>query len=124
MSTGRPGLAFGLPYPEALGVWPAVGLLLAVAWIELVFPSPAVPGNIAWLALAYSLLTWGGMTVFGSESWIKHGEVFAVFFGVFARFAPTEPMIRGQSGVRGLALRPFGAGLLADTPASASMVAF
>jgi hypothetical protein len=122
--TGRTGLALRLPYPEALGVWPAVGLLLAVSWTELVFPSPAVPANIAWLALAYSLLTWGGMTVFGSESWIKHGEVFAVFFGVFARFAPTEPMIRGQSGVRGLALRPFGAGLLADTPASASMVAF
>src|SRR5437588_7586435 len=25
--TGRPGLARNLPYPEALGVWPAVGLL-------------------------------------------------------------------------------------------------
>jgi hypothetical protein len=113
-----------LPYPEALGVWPAVGLLLAVSWTELVFPSPAVPANIAWLALAYSLLTWGGMAVFGSEAWVKHGEVFAIFFGLFARFAPTEPLIRKESGARGLALRPFGAGLLANTPASASMVAF
>jgi hypothetical protein len=124
MLTGRTGFPLRLPYPEALGVWPSVGLLLAVAWTELVFPSPAVPANIAWLALAYSLLTWGGMTVFGSESWIKHGEVFAIFFGVFARFAPTEPLIREQSGARGLALRPFGAGLLANTPPSASMVAF
>jgi hypothetical protein len=122
--TGRTSLALGLPYPEALGMWPAVGLLLAVAWTELVFPSPAVPANIAWLALAYSLLTWGGMAVFGSEIWVKHGEVFAIFFGLFARFAPTEPLIRKQSGARGLALRPFGAGLLANTPASASMVAF
>src|SRR5712671_5808355 len=122
--TGRTGLALGLPYPKALGVWPAVGLLLAVTWIELVFPSPAVPANIAWLALAYSLLTWGGMAVFGSEIWVKHGEVFAIFFGLFARFAPTEPMIRKQSGARGLALRPFGAGLLANVPASPSMVAF
>ena len=65
--TGRPGLAWRLPYPDALGVWPGVGLLLAFAWIELVFPSPALPANIAWLALAYSLLTWGGMAVFGSE---------------------------------------------------------
>jgi hypothetical protein len=122
--TGRTGLALGLPYPEALGVWPAVGLLLVVAWTELVFPSPAVPANIAWLAFAYSLLTWGGMAVFGSETWIKHGEVFAIFFGLFARFAPTEPMIHQRSGARGLALRPFGAGLLANTPASPSMVAF
>ncbi len=124
MLTGRNGLALRLPYPEALGVWPAVGLLLAVAWTELVFPSPAVPANIAWLALAYSLLTWSGMTVFGSETWIKHGEVFAIFFGLFARFAPTESLIHKPSGARGLALRPFGAGLLANTPASASMVAF
>jgi hypothetical protein len=124
MLTGRTGLALGLPYPEACGVWPAVGLLLAVSWTELVFPSPAVPANIAWLALAYSLVTWTGMAVFGSETWIKHGEVFAIFFGLFARFAPTEAVIRGRSGSRGLALRPFGAGLLANTPASPSMVAF
>jgi hypothetical protein len=122
--TGRTGPAFGVPYPEALGVWPAVALLLAVSWTELVFPSPAEPANIAWLALAYSLLTWGGMAVFGSEAWVKHGEVFAIFFGLLARFAPTESLIRKQPGARGLALRPFGAGLLANTPASASMVAF
>src|SRR5215469_11958631 len=42
---GRTSLALRLPYPEALGVWPAVGLLLAVSWTELVFPSPAVPAN-------------------------------------------------------------------------------
>jgi len=59
--TARAGLALRLPYPEAFGVWPAVGLLLAVSWTELVFPSPAVPANIAWLALGYSLLTWAGM---------------------------------------------------------------
>src|SRR3984893_6261642 len=63
------------------------------------------------------------MGVFGGEIWVQHGEVFAIFFGLFARFAPTEPLIRKQSGARGLALRPFGAGLLASTPASASMVA-
>src|SRR5260370_42287156 len=64
------------------------------------------------------------MGVFGSETWIKHGEVFAIFFGLFARFAPTEPRIHKQSGAHGLALRPFGVGLLANVPASPSMVAF
>ncbi len=43
---------------------------------------------------------------------------------MFARFAPTEASVRVASGARGLALRPFGAGLLANEPASASMVAF
>ncbi len=122
--TGRRGLAWHLPYPDCLGVWPAVGLLFAVSWIELVFPSPAVPANIAWLALAYSLLTWGGMALFGSATWTRHGEVFTIFFGLFARFAPTELVTRKESGARGLALRPFGAGLLDNAPASASMVAF
>jgi hypothetical protein len=116
--TGRPGLSWHLPYPASLGVWPGVALLFAVSWTELVFPSPAAPTNIAWLALAYSLLTWGGMAFFGSQTWTRQGEVFAIFFGLFARFAPTE---RSETG---LALRPFGAGLLDDAPASASMVAF
>ena len=62
--------------------------------------------------------------LFGSEIWTARGEVFAVFFGLFARLALTEPSVRKQSGVGGLALRPFAAGLLASTPASASMVAF
>jgi hypothetical protein len=117
--TARPGLARNLRYPGALGVWPAVGLLFAVSWVELVFPSPAVPANIAWLAALYSLATWGGMALFGSATWVSRGEVFAIFFGLFARFAPTE---RSKSG--GVALRPFGAGLLDPAPASASMVAF
>jgi hypothetical protein len=122
--TGRPGLALCLAYPDCLGVWPAVGLLLAFAWIELVFPSPAVPANIAWLALLYSLLTWSGMALFGGATWTRHGEVFTVFFGFFARFAPTEPVTREASGRGGLALRPFGAGLLENAPASASQIAF
>src|SRR6266851_3796680 len=116
--TGRPGLAWHLPYPEALGVWPAVGLLFAVSWVELVFPRAAVPANIAWLALLYSLVTWAGMALFGSAAWITRGEVFAIFFGLFAGFAPTEP---SESS---LALRPFGAGLLDNAPASPSMIAF
>jgi len=116
--TGRGGLARKLPYPEALGMWPAVGLLFAVSWTELVFPSPAVPATIAWLALFYSLATWGGMALFGSAVWIGRGEVFAIFFGLFARFAPTEP---SDSGV---AMRPFGAGLLDNERASPSQIAF
>lgn len=106
------------PYPSALGVWPACVLLLGFAWLELVYPNAAVPAYIAGLAIAYSILTWGGMAVFGRDAWLRHGEVFSVFFGAFARFAPLEA--RGGR----LLLRPFAAGLREACPVSVSMMAF
>ena len=109
-----------LSYPEALGVWPACLLLLVFSWIELVYPSPAVPRHIAWFAAAYSLLTWTGMALFGTEAWLQRGEVFTLVFGTLARFAPTEISRYRQV----CQLRPVGAGLLVDGPASASMTAF
>ncbi len=109
-----------LSYPEALGVWPACLLLLAFSWVELVYPSPAEPRHIAWFASAYTLLTWTGMTLFGSATWLERGEVFTLVFGTFARFAPTE-ISRHK---RICLLRPFATGLLAGGPASASMTAF
>ena len=151
LAPGR-DLSLRLHYPEALGVWPAFFLLLAFSWIELVYPSPALPAHIAWLAIGYSILTWTGMVVFGGETWLRHGEVFTGVFGVFARFAPTEVRVRdpficehcaahcrNRDGEcidcydcfrragrqqRELALRPFAAGLLDTRPVSTSMTAF
>jgi hypothetical protein len=117
----RPELPLRLPYPAVLGVWPAFLLLLALSWIELVYPNPAVPRTIAWLALAYSILTFAGMFLFGRERWLERGEVFNLVFGTFARFAP----IAIRTGVRrGLWLRPYGVGLLEGGPVSTSMMAF
>jgi hypothetical protein len=120
-ATGRRALSAGLRYPEALGVWPAVVLLLALAWVELVYPSPAVPAHLACLAVGYSALTFAGMALFGREAWLRNGEVFSVVFAAYARFAPTQarPGTPPQ-----LILRPFGAGLRHDAPASWSMTAF
>jgi len=145
-------LSLHLAYPEALGVWPAFVLLLAFSWIELVYPGAAIPAHIAWLAVGYSILVWAGMVVFGGETWLRHGEVFTVVFGVLARFAPTEVRVRDPAVCahcpvhcrtpdgacvdcydcfrragphqREWALRPFGAGLLDSRPASISMTAF
>ena len=119
--TGRPELGLRLPYPAALGVWPAFLLLLAFSWIELVYPNPAVPRTIALLALAYSILTFTGMFLFGRDCWLERGEVFTLVFGTFARFAPIE--IR-TSPHRQMWLRPFGAGLIEGGAASTSMMAF
>ena len=88
---GLPGeVARNLPYPERMGVWPGFLLFFCFAWIELVFPHSAEPSNIAWMALVYSVITWGGMFLFGKERWLGHGEAFSLIFGFLARFAPTE----------------------------------
>ena len=115
---GGSELGLRRPYPQALGVWPACILLLAFCWIELVYADAAVPAHIAWLAIAYSALTWTGMLVFGRDTWLQHGEVFSLVFGTFARFAPTEAKDSR------LLLRLPAAGLIEDRPVSTSMMAF
>jgi len=109
-------------YSAVLGVWPAFFLLLAFSWTELVFPGAAVPSSLAWLIIAYSVLTWTAMAVFGVEEWLRHGEVFSVVFGILARFAPTE-LRRADPGKPMLALRPFAVGLLDAQPSSVSQTA-
>jgi hypothetical protein len=104
-------------YDERIGVWPAFALLLAFAWTELVFPSPALPAHVAWLMVGYSAITFAGMLVYGRDAWVRHGEVFAIVLSAFARFAPLE------AGDRKLELRPFAAGLLNARPVSTSMAA-
>lgn len=84
------GLELGVPYPAAWGVWPALAFFFIFAWIELVFWGSAIPFNIAGFAFLYSGITWAGMVVFGRDIWLRNGEVFTVFFGTLARFAPTE----------------------------------
>jgi hypothetical protein len=101
--TGR-ALSLDLSYPQWLGVWPGVLLLVAFAWVELIFPYAALPRAIAWLTIGYALVTWAGMALYGRDTWLSRGEAFALAFGVFARFAP------GRAGER-------------VEPASASMTA-
>ncbi|MEM7222252.1 MAG: hypothetical protein AAF495_04695 [Pseudomonadota bacterium] len=112
------GLTLNKPYPERLGVWPAIILFLTISWIELVYETPGKPSFIASIILVYSAITWGAMVVFGAETWLKRGEVFTVFFTLFARFA----LFAVEDGR--LKIRPFGIGLLDDKPVTRSMMAF
>jgi hypothetical protein len=116
------GLALGLRYPDALGAWPAVVLFVAFTWMELVWELSDSPAYLATAMLAYAALTWLGMLLFGRAQWRRHGEVFALVFGLLARFAPTEVREPG-SGRRGLNLRAYGVGLLSGEPVPASIVA-
>jgi hypothetical protein len=103
----RPGK---LAWPAWAGVWPAALLFFAFVNMELNWEGSERPASLAAAMLAYSCLTWSGMYLFGRRTWLAHGEVFAVVFGLLARFAPNCVQ---QGAWR---LRPFGAGLLLEAP--------
>ena len=139
-------------YPQNWGVWPAFLLFLGFSWIELVYNDSASPLRIAQMTLVYSIVSWGGMFIFGKNQWLRHGEAFSVAFGLLAKFAPTEIRVtsplqckscnnlcsdhdgvcldcvdcfRGAtSEQRELNLRPFAVGLLRNEHVSPSKMMF
>jgi hypothetical protein len=113
-----------LSYPERLGRWPAAVGLVAFVWLEIVYgPSGGIavalsPEDAAVAALAYSAYTLAMMALFGVEEWCERGEVFSVYFGMFASlgaFASRD----GRFGAR----QPLSAaGRWAVLPASVAVV--
>ena len=97
----RDKLELDEPYPEAFGIWPAVGLYLVFVWFEKFFSESYVPRNISVFALGYTLITIYGMAFFGKETWLRRGEAFSVFFGLVGRFAPTEVRVKDPSACQG-----------------------
>lgn len=119
LRSGRP-LSLHLAYPEWLGVWPAVGLFLVFTWMELAWQESDAPASLATAILAYSLLTWVGMFLFGRAEWLDRGEVFSIVFALLSRFAPIE--VRVIDGKPQLSLRPYAVGLIANKPAHPSLI--
>jgi hypothetical protein len=113
-----------LAYPEALGRWPAAVGLIAFVWLEVVYGvsgGVAVgltphPGAVA--ALVYSGYTLAMMALFGVEKWCERGEIFSVYFGMFAQLGSFGAR-DGRLGVR----RPLAAATRwATVPGSAAVV--
>ena len=107
-----------LRYPERLGRWPAVAGLVAFLWLELVYGQTGfgtlgiVPRTVAIATIAYSAVTFAGMSLFGIENWLRRGETFSVYFGMFARISPLEvreggsaSAARSRASPAGLAIR-------------------
>ena len=119
----KPGDSLSLeqPYPENLGVWPAVGLFLWFAWAEIVWPHNDLPRNLAVATLGYSIITWTGMFLYGKEAWLERGEAFSIMFGVMGRFSITETRV-SESGKNEWRLRPPAVGLLNTDGMSNSMM--
>ena len=91
-----------LPWPRALGRWPAVLLLLLFAWFELVFPAPRDPAVLALAVAGYSLFTIAGMVLFGYGTWAREAEIFSCFFRMVSALAPLR--ITGENAERRLTL--------------------
>jgi hypothetical protein len=110
-------------YPERLGRWPAAGLLLAFATLELAYPRSAEPRTLALAIVVYSWVTWAGMLLFGRRTWIENGEAFHVYFGFLALIAPFS--VQERDGRRVVVVRPPLAGLTArqDIPGTVAFVA-
>jgi hypothetical protein len=152
LASGRE-LCRNRPYPAGLGAWPGVVLFLAFAWTELVWEGGEVPFTLSLAIIAYSLITWTGMVIFGRECWLRHGETFTFVFAILARFAPLEirttdtgrcaacsagPCHGSHEGCvncyacfqtaafeyRQWNVRPYAVGLLVDTPTGASTMVF
>jgi hypothetical protein len=110
--------------PDALGIWPACALYFAFAWLELASGQAAHPTVVAALALAYTVVTVGGMLVFGERQWLERCEMFTVLLTIVARFGPIET-VRDESGrLVNAWLRPWGSGLLAPVQAGWDRVVF
>jgi len=110
-----------LAYPDRLGQWPAVVLLLGWSWAELIWDPAKEPRTVAAAALVYCVATILGAALFGAEAWLGNVELFTVFARAFARFAPTELEPRAPDDwlatapeERVVRLRLFGAGVRAD----------
>ncbi|PTL58609.1 fenitrothion hydrolase [Paraconexibacter algicola] len=86
-------------YPQRLGRWPAAAGLLGFTWLELAESGGEHPRTLATATIVYSAITFAGMAVYGVRPWIRHGEAFSVYFGLFARLSPLE-VRDGRLGTR------------------------
>ena len=94
-----------LRYPERLGRWPAVAGIVGFVWFELVYATSGLgavglqPTTVAAATLAYTAYTLLAMALFGVETWLRRGEAFSVYYGMFSQLAPLE-VRDGRLGVR------------------------
>ena len=107
-----------------LGVWPATVLFLSFICLELTSGISNRPWIVAVAALTYTVLTLGGMFVFGRDEWLEGWEAFTVLFGIVGRFAPVEAERDETGRLSAVYLRPWGVGLLKPYPAGWDRVVF
>jgi hypothetical protein len=110
--------------PDWVGVWPAALAYFSFACLELTTGIASRPTIVALAAVSYSVITLGGMVLFGRDAWLGHCEGFTVLFGVVGRFGPVESESDASGKVKTVYVRPWGAGLLQAGQAGWDRVVF
>ncbi len=80
------GPAPGAGTSARLGLWPAAGVLLAYAWVELVFPDRAVPQTLGLLLVVHGVLQLVAALWYGPD-WFARGDPFEVYSTLLGRLA-------------------------------------
>jgi hypothetical protein len=90
-------IAMNWHWPKWLGAWPAVFLLLAWSWTEVVYPIASNPRKLGVMILVWTVMSLFGMLCFGKAQWQKHGDVFALYFASLGRVSlhrvDTSPLL-------------------------------
>ena len=89
------GMPAPRPYPAGWDAMPALIAFLGFVWLENVYPGSIVPQYLGIIIIAYSIYTLGGMVLYGKHVWLRYGDPFAMLYGIFARFSPTEVRVVG-----------------------------
>jgi hypothetical protein len=79
-----------LTYPESYGRWPGVAGLLLLVWFELIFPVSTLPSVLATAIVMYTLITTGGVFLFGSSSWFNNVDPLSIIFRMLGAVAPLQ----------------------------------
>lgn len=73
---------------EALGVWPAAGVFLVFAWMELIWPESGSAATLGVAALVYSLGLLAAMPVLGRDTALRSFDMFTAYNRMFSAVAP------------------------------------
>ena len=98
-------LDLGLPYPPRAARWPAVFLLGAAIWSELVLPSTGAADRVGPLMVGYTIIAVLGMLAFGRVAWLRNAELFEILLGWFGRIGPIGRRVVDPTVCEGCELR-------------------
>jgi|CXWL01.1.fsa_nt_gi YHS domain-containing protein len=85
------GGGLGLPWPKALrSIWPAVGLFLALTWVELGMGITLIPRATAWVALGMLGMALASAFLFERKSFCRYACLVGRVSGLYALFSSVE----------------------------------
>lgn len=94
----RDGLSLGLPWPRSLrNIWLAVGLFLALTWVELGMGITLIPRATAWVALGMLGMAVASAFLFERKSFCRYACLVGRVSGLYALFASVEVRANASS---------------------------